>query len=197
MIEAEWTEVETLRARVKRLEGILSEAAEVAKENNEHIATLATQRNEAEVERDDARSLVAEVAQGVTHWAGCTPELRCVRCERDRWEEDALEKLNDYKCAMIDKASIEGGMLLGQALAEEKLKALEATIENVREALDRLRAGHTIEKLPGGDGPDSTKCAICDHVYDFDAPPCPEARRIDSILALLPTDTTTESEGER
>ncbi len=41
----------------------------------------------AERERDDARNLVAEVAQGVTHHPQCPDPKPCVRCDRDAANE--------------------------------------------------------------------------------------------------------------
>jgi hypothetical protein len=45
-------------------------------------------------------------------------EVARLRAERDKWEADALQKLNDYKCAMIDKAAVEAEV--GRLLAEMK-----------------------------------------------------------------------------
>lgn len=48
-------------------------------------------------------------SRGVEHCVTCNLAAlaRRLLLERNRWEEDALQKLNDYKLAMIDKASCE------------------------------------------------------------------------------------------
>ena len=40
-------------------------------------------------EATDLRSLVCEVALGITHSTACTPETPCVRCERDALRAEA------------------------------------------------------------------------------------------------------------
>jgi hypothetical protein len=115
-------EVETLRARVKELEWALCADPYEAREKLPKV----------EAQLADARSLVAEVAQGVTHWAGCTPELRCVRCERDESRAEAAEY--DGVIVRGQKALGDAGVFAG---ADGSLHPGIATLQDERDAASR------------------------------------------------------------
>jgi len=42
-----------------------------------------------------------------------------LRAERDKWEADAIQKLNDYKCAMIDKNRLQGDAIAWAVLCAD------------------------------------------------------------------------------
>lgn len=68
-----------------------------------------------ERERDDARSLCGEITHGITHSPYCTPELPCLRCERD----EAREALK------LEQSRLWAAMLATQHAEDERDKALK------------------------------------------------------------------------
>ena len=92
------------------------------------------------------------------HLSGDGPEI-------DRWKS----KVHDEEVKLL--------------LAERSLAEAREKLAKVVEALEEMKAGHTVETLDCGDSPPSRKCAVCDHVFDFDEPPCPESRKLSEALA--------------
>ena len=54
-----------------------------------------------------------------------------LRAERDRWESDAIEKLNDYKCAMIDKERLQ--VRINEAVKDRE--QVQAVLQELLECL--------------------------------------------------------------
>lgn len=98
------------------------EKAEIAYDHMSHmwecefLAARETEQSEA-----DARSYVAEVAHGITHYAGCDALTPCTRCERDA----ALAEVEAAKQAI--------------AIREDSIQTLGEKFVEVAEERDALR----------------------------------------------------------
>jgi hypothetical protein len=132
---------------------------------------------------------------------GIEAEVARLRAERDKWEADALQKLNDYKCAMIDKAAVEAEV--ERLLAEmkhndpasyssmvqwrEKCYEARAEVARLRAALETAREYVPRQAV--------VTLELCDAALRGDA--AERKRRFDLLVSKLEAKVPERGEGEK